>query len=133
MIEIVKKRCLIGSYSVVTDGSAVVHFDFQFSLFDALMGGAQQGTTQPAANILVTNGIFSVNIDFGACATCFDGSPRFLEIAVRPHSADPNNPPYTMLAPRQPVSATPYAIRSLNASQLDGQPASGFIQNTTSQ
>src|SRR5438552_4343048 len=77
------------------NGPLTGHFDFQFSLFDALMGGAQQGTTQPAANILVTNGIFSVNIDFGACATCFDGSPRFLEIAVRPHSADPNNPPYT--------------------------------------
>ena len=28
MIEIVKKRGLIGSYYVVTDGGAVVHFDF---------------------------------------------------------------------------------------------------------
>ncbi len=28
MIEIVKRRGLIGSYYVVTDGGAVVHFDF---------------------------------------------------------------------------------------------------------
>jgi len=102
----------------LADNAAPVngHYDFQFSLFDASIGGAQKGTTQPAANVLVTNGVFSVNIDFGACATCFDGSPRFLEIAVRATGGST----YATLGPRQPVSAAPYAIRSLNGLSITG-------------
>ncbi len=97
------------------------HYDFQFSLFDALSGGAQQGTTQTVANQLVTNGIFAVSLDFVNCSgctcpTCFDGSPRFLEIAVKPTGGLT----YTTLGPRQPVSATPYAIRSLNGLSITG-------------
>ncbi|HXI89121.1 MAG TPA: hypothetical protein VNO24_03810, partial [Blastocatellia bacterium] len=68
---------------------ATGHYDFQFSLFDASSGGTQQGTPQTAANILVTNGIFAVTLDFVncsgcSCPTCFNGGPRFLAIAVRP-------------------------------------------------
>jgi type VI secretion system Hcp family effector len=47
----------------------------------------------------------------------FNGSPRYLEIAVRAAgSADP----YTLLDPRQPILPSPYAIRSLTSSQADG-------------
>src|SRR5215510_1060885 len=49
------------------------NYDFQFKLFDtAIVGtGTQQGTTLTLANVSVTNAIFSVPLDFGACATCF--------------------------------------------------------------
>src|SRR5262245_40728025 len=60
------------------------NYDFQFKLFDLLNGGAQQGTTQTVTNIVVANGRFSVSLDFGACASCFNGSARFLEISVMP-------------------------------------------------
>jgi hypothetical protein len=103
------------------------HYDFQFKLFDGTgtpqPPPPQQPTTVTLTNILVTAGIFTVQIDFGACATCFDGSARFLEIAVRPHSADPNNPPYATLSPRQPITSTPYAVKSMsaaNATTADG-------------
>src|SRR5262249_48486853 len=59
-------------------------FDFQFQLFDAFTNGNQIGTTQTATNITVSNGSFAVTLDFGACPTCFNGAPRFLEIAVKP-------------------------------------------------
>src|SRR5262245_36871348 len=101
-------------------------YDLQFKLFDALAAGAQLGTTQTLSNITVSNGSFSVPLDFGACPTCFDGSARFLETAVRPNGGGS----FTTLTPRQPVTSTPYAI---NAAQLGGLAASGFLQNSTSQ
>jgi hypothetical protein len=111
-------------------------YDMQFKLFDTATVGAgtQHGATITNSSVQVTNGGFSVELDFGLAV--FDGSARFLEIALRPAgSADP----YTVLSPRQPLTATPYALHSatadtaLNATQLGGQPASGFIQNTTMQ
>ena len=102
-------------------------YDFQFKLFDVLSGGAQQGTTQTLSNVTVTSGIFTVQLDFGACPTCFNGAARFLEIAVKPTSGGS----FITLTPRQQITSTPYAIETINATQLGGIPASGFIQNTT--
>jgi len=95
---------------------ATGNYDFQFSLFDAVSGGTQQGTTQTVTNQLVTNGIFSVQLDFVNCAgcscpTCFNGAPRFLAIAVRPAGGGA----FTPLTPRQPLTSTPYAVKSMNA------------------
>jgi hypothetical protein len=87
----------------------------QFKLFDAVSGGIQQGATLTNPTVQVTNGIFAVTLDF--TATVFNGSPRFLEIAVRQAgSLDP----YTLLAPRQQIASTPYAIRSLVSTAADG-------------
>ena len=115
-------------------------FDMQFKLFDTVdVGtGTQQGGTITNPTVQVTNGVFTVQLDFGAGV--FDlGRDRFLEIGVRPAG---NLDPYTILAPRQQVTSTPYTIRSLGAAradlatnslQLEGLSASGFVQNTTSQ
>src|SRR5439155_14647472 len=91
-------------------------YDFQFRLFDALSGGAQQGTTQAATNVTITNAIFTVQLDFGACPSCFNGAARFLEIAVRPSGGGA----FTTLTPRQQITATPYALKSQNAGTADG-------------
>jgi hypothetical protein len=64
----------------------------------------------------VSNGIFTVQLDFGACVSCFNGAARFLEIAVKKTT----DATFTLLAPRQPFTSTPYAIRSLNATAADG-------------
>src|SRR5262249_47705445 len=92
-------------------------YDLQFKLFDTVMvgTGTQQGSTVTVSNVVVTNGIFTVNLDFGVCATCFNGANRFLEIAVRPSGGS-----FTTLAPRQPITSTPYALKSQNATSADG-------------
>ena len=90
------------------------NFDLQFKLFDAVSGGTQQGGTLTNPTVAVSNGVFTVTLDFGA--NVFSGAARFLEIAVRP--AGSVNP-YTVLAPRQPVQSTPYAIQTLHAASAD--------------
>ncbi len=98
--------------------SANGQYDFQFKLFDTqtVGTGAQQGSLIGISNVTVTAGVFTVQLDFGACATCFDGSPRFLEIAVKPVAG----PTFTTLGPRQPIASTPYALKSVNATVADG-------------
>jgi hypothetical protein len=89
-------------------------YDFQFKLFDLLTGGTQQGTTVTLNSVAVTNGIFTVNLDFGAAA--FPSADRFLEISVKP-AGSPGG--YQQLLPRQQITSTPYAIKSLNAATAD--------------
>lgn len=107
-------------------------YDLNFALFDAQAGGAQIGTTQTRPAVSVSNGIFTVELDFGANA--FPGANRFLEIAVK-RSTDAG---FTTLTPRQQITSSPYSIRSLsaaaadNAAQLGGTNASEFVQTTDS-
>jgi hypothetical protein len=90
------------SSSALASGS----FDFEFALFDG--GGTQIGSTITRSGVPVTNGVFTVNLDFGAG---FPGATRFLEIRVRPAGGGS----FTTLTPRQPVTSTPYSIKSLNS------------------
>jgi hypothetical protein len=84
-------------------------YDFQFNLFDAVSGGTQVGSAVDKADLLVSGGLFTTDLDFGAGA--FDGQARWLEVAVRPGaSADA----YTPLAPRRALLANPYAQYSAN-------------------
>ncbi len=92
-------------------------YDMQFKLFDALASGNQVGATltfdgigMNPPTVSVTTGIFTVTLDFGPCSTCFNGAARFLEIAVRPTGGGS----YTMLSPRQPITSTPYALKTQN-------------------
>src|SRR5262245_38567788 len=74
-------------------------YDMQFKLFDALSDGTQIGATltfdggpSNPPPVSVSNGIFAVTLDFGTCPPpfpCFNGNPRFLEIAVRVHGVAP--------------------------------------------
>src|SRR2546427_11302919 len=99
----------------LTDRGTVANglYDLQFALFDNASGGTQIGATQMLNCVLVSAGVFSVTLDFGA--NSFSGANRFLEISARLSGAGS----FTLLPPRQPVTATPYAIRSVNASAAD--------------
>ena len=57
-------------------------YDFEFQLYDALSGGVQIGSTLSRGDVQVTNGLFTVTLDFGASA--FNGGTRYLSIGVRP-------------------------------------------------
>ena len=119
----------------LTDGGTAANgnYDLQFALFDSLSGGSQVGSTQTINTVAVSNGVFTVSLDFGANA--FPGASRFLEISARPSGGGS----FTLLTPRQQITSTPYAVRSLNASSADSVPASGvpagsgnYIQNSSS-
>jgi hypothetical protein len=106
-------------------------YDMQFALYDAATGTGQVGSTITNATVQVTGGIFTVTLDFGANA--FSGPDRFLEIRVR-QAGSPN--PHVVLDPRQPITSSPYSIRSLNsetalnavnAAQLGSVPADQFV------
>src|SRR5438874_7936019 len=99
----------------LTDGGTAANglYDLQFALFDSAGSGTQIGSTQTLNSVLVSAGVFSVTLDFGA--NSFNGANRFLEISARLSGAGS----FTLLTPRQQVTATPYAIRSVNASSAD--------------
>jgi hypothetical protein len=93
----------------LNDGSLGANgsYDFQFELYDAALSGNLLGT-QSAAAVTVTNGIFTIRLNFGEQ---FNGTERFLAIRVR----NAGGPSYTLLNPRQPISSAPYSIRSLTS------------------
>lgn len=82
--------------------------EFQFTLWDAVNSGSAVATNNPASLIAtVADGFFTVTLDFGL--NPFNGQPRFLQTEVRTAIG-----PFTVLNPRQPVTATPYALRAMN-------------------
>ena len=81
--------------------------DFQFGLFDAVSAGMQVGTPQAANAVSVNGGLFTVQLDFGPAV--FTGADRWLEIGVR---CPAGMEPFTTLAPRQALTASPYALSS---------------------
>jgi hypothetical protein len=102
------------------------NYDLQCALFDIAAGGTQIGATQTVPTVPVSNGLFTVQLDFGVNA--FPGANRFLEIGVRPVGGGS----FTTLAPRQQISSTPYAIRTLSAATADAlsSTCTGCVQDT---
>ncbi len=96
---------------MLSSGANVVTgpYDFRFRLFDVNSNVVAGPLTN--APVGVTNGLFTVTLDFGA--GIFDGSTRTLEIGVRTNG-DTNA--YSVLSPRQALTSVPYSIQSLNAS-----------------
>ena len=86
-------------------------YDLTFKVFDTAGpgGGGQQGATLPLVAVPVTNGLFTVSLDFGS--SVFTGARRWLQIDVRTNSAMPPAS-FVTLAPRTELTPTPYAIRA---------------------
>lgn len=108
-------------------------FDLRFQLY-ALISGTQTavGTPVERLGVTVTNGAFTVNLDFSHVSGSFTGFDRFIGIAVKPAGGAT----YTTLTPTQQVTSTPYAIRSqsaqsagtaTNSTQLGGIAASQYV------
>ena len=79
--------------------------DLTFTLYDAATAGATVGTSNTFNDLVVSNGLFTVTLDFGAGA--FNGAARWLQIAARPGTSAGA---YTNLAPRQAITPAPYAV-----------------------
>ncbi|HWX19610.1 MAG TPA: hypothetical protein VN578_06860, partial [Candidatus Binatia bacterium] len=87
------------------------NYDLRFTLYDAASGGAVLGGPVTNTFIGVSNGFFTVVLDFGASP--FDGGARWVDIGARSNGVATI---FTTLSPRQELTATPYAIRAANFS-----------------
>ena len=112
----------------LSDAGALANasYDMRFVLFDTVTGGVQIGTNQSVSAVPVKDGVFTVQLDFGVNA--FPGANRFVEISVKPASGGN----FTTLAPRQQISSSPYAIRTLSAATADvlSSACVGCVQDT---
>jgi hypothetical protein len=102
--------------------------DMQFKLYDSSLDtGFQLGSTLSFQNTQVTNGVFTVVLDFGER---FNGYSRYLETLVScPAGASPT---YTTL-PRQILSAAPYAQSLRPGAEMIGEistPGKGVLNVT---
>src|SRR5439155_24192125 len=93
----------------LTDGLVPANgsYDLTFSLFGVSSGGSAVGGPVTNSATGVTNGLFTVALDFGAN---LPGADRWLEIAERTNGAGA----FSTLTPRQPITAAPYAITAGN-------------------
>jgi hypothetical protein len=97
-------------------------YDFRFLLWTAPSGGTQVGPELYVDDVSVQNGLFTVQLDFGAV---WNGSDRYLEILVRFNDAFG----YWLLTPRVKITPAPYASFASSAgfAQRPWQTAGGNI------
>ena len=109
----------------LTDGATAANgnYDLKFSLYDASVGGSLVGTPTSItlAPVLVTNGLFTVTLDFGGVT--FSGDARWLEIAIRTNGS---LSAHTILSPRQALTSAPYALFAPVAGAAGSVPWTGL-------
>ncbi|MEI2725492.1 MAG: FG-GAP-like repeat-containing protein [Verrucomicrobiota bacterium] len=99
-------------------------YDLRFGVFNDDNGGVPMGGWLTNSATAVTNGLFTVTLDFG---NQFPGSPRWLEIAMRTNGGGV----FAMLAPRQRLTATPYAVFAGSAgTSANAITVAGLTMNT---
>jgi hypothetical protein len=110
----------------LTDGGGPASgtYDFQFVLYNAAAGGGQEGPIVTRDDVVVSGGLFTVSLDFGAV---FIGSKRWLQVGVRPGSSTGG---YSILSPLQELTPSPNAVFSAATiwSGVAGKPA-GFADD----
>src|SRR5262245_6875797 len=86
----------------LNDGGASANgsYDLLFIVYDNSVAGNQQGPTLTNAATVVSNGLFTVTLDFG---NQFPGTARWLEIGVRTNGAGS----FFTLNPRQALTPAP--------------------------
>lgn len=95
-------------------GGANGRYDFRFALQDAASGGAPI-VTVTNVNVVVSNGLFTTPINFGA--NIFIGYALWLDIGVRSNGTASA---FTPLSPRQPITPTPNAHYATLAGTVPG-------------
>ena len=95
----------------INDGASPANgtYNMQFSIWDAVAGGAQLGSTITNTSVSVVNGVFTVQLDYTASPFAA-GADRWIQIAVK----KPADASYTTLTPRQQLTSSPYAITANN-------------------
>ncbi|HKQ39275.1 MAG TPA: hypothetical protein VJ063_14450 [Verrucomicrobiae bacterium] len=96
-------------------------YDFYFAAYGSLTGGGPVSPSAFANGVVVSNGLFTVTIDLGP--SVFNGAPRWLQIGVKTNAS---LDPWVILAPRQQLTPTPYAVYAGNATSANFVPWSGI-------
>ncbi len=106
------------------DGAAPANgaYDLRFRVFGSVSGGTQAGADVLVSPVGVTNGLFTVSLDFGDGV--FTGATRWLEIAARTNGAAGA---LTVLDPRQPITAVPYALFAMSGTGDAGALVTGTV------
>ncbi len=84
-------------------------YDFEFALYNDLQAGNQVGPIVTNLATAVTSGFFTSTLDFSSAP--WTGQPLWLQVLVRTNGGAS----FTALNPRQPITSSPYAIQSINA------------------
>jgi hypothetical protein len=101
-------------------------YDLRITAWDGAGGGATLGPPVVVQDVPVIAGVFTAQLDFGK--NFFVGDAVFLEIAVREGSSVDDNA-YETLAPRQELTAAPYALKTAPGSVTDIELASDAVGN----
>lgn len=107
-------------------GPANGTYNMTFQLWNAATGGSQGGSTITTNGIFVTNGLFTVYLDFGNQYST--GTSYWLQLGVETNGGGS----FASLTPRQQLTPTPYAIfaEGANASGLNGTIPMGSLNGT---
>lgn len=89
-------------------------YDLRFTAYNSLTAPTPAGGPISINSVPVSNGLFTVMLDFGT--GLFTGPQRWLEIGMRTNGAAS----FTILEPRQMVTAVPYAMHAGTASNVAG-------------
>ena len=84
-------------------------YDLTFAVFATNSGGSSVAGPLTNSATGVTNGLFTVSLDFGGGV--FTGNALWLKLSVRTNGSGS----FTTLAPRQPILPTPYALYASNS------------------
>jgi hypothetical protein len=87
-------------------------YDLRFTAYNVASGGGGGAVVAgpiTIPSISISNGLFTSSLDFGSGV--FTGPSRWLELAVRTNGGGS----FTTLAPRQALTAAPYALYATNA------------------
>ncbi len=108
--------------------------DFRFKLWTAATGGEQAGVTVEKTSVVLTNGYFTVDLDFGmgifSGPDTFTGEARWLSVEVR---CPAGSGTYTTLNGRVALNPAPYALSLRPGSVIKGSESRSTlsVQNTT--
>ena len=96
-------------------------YDLRFTIYDVAASGSAVGAMITNTATPVSNGLFSVRLDFGSGV--FTGGARWLEMAARTNgSADA----FELMLPRNELTPAPYALYAPSAGTASAMPASGL-------
>jgi hypothetical protein len=84
-------------------------YELRFRVYDAAVSGAQVGSDVSLPSVGVTNGLFTVAVDFGN--SVFTGPDRYIELAARPKGS---TSPIAVFSPRTAITAVPYALHAFS-------------------
>lgn len=98
-------------------------YDLTFQLWNNSTGGTQIGSTLTDTGIIISNGLFTEILDFGAV---YNGTVYYLALGVRTNGAAT----FINLLPRQELTPAPYAVTAEN---VDGQVSASQLTGTLPQ